>query len=363
MEIRKTPVLESSDSLSKALAQLDTQPAVIITKNGRYIGIIDHRSLTQGIRDPQNVKCESATIKPPLLNEGSTIVERMDAFLLGHFKALPVCDEDEKPIGITTRVELLKEMAKANLIPQMSVSELMSSPVYTIDEDATIGSVRTALKENSARRLVVMRKSNLIGVISNFDIGSWTAPNLLLSGRKDIRSGEQISMDSIKISGILRPDVTLVDEEATVQDAARRMVEKSVSAVIVVADRKPLGVLAAIDIFKKVKDLMQEGIQIQISGLDEDSMSHYAHIRAKIGHILDKFGKSFEIRNCSVHVKEGKSTFVVSIYFDMEKGHVALKTEKDSLVESVDELASELNNVLRKRKEIRKVKPRVTHAR
>lgn len=362
MEIKKTLVLDSSDSLSRALAQLDELPAVIITKDGKYFGIIDHRSMTQGIRDPQNVKCESAITKPPVLSQSSSILERMDAFLLGHFKALPVCDEDEVPVGITTRVELLKEMIKENLIPQMSVSELMSSPVYTINEDSTIGSVKTALKENSARRLVVMRNSNLIGVVSSFDVGSWTAPNLMMSGRKDIRSSQQINMDNMKISGFLRPDVTLVKEEATLLEAVKRMVEKGVSAVIVVADQKPLGVLAAVDVFKKVQDLSKDGVQIQISGLDEDSMSHFTHIRSRVGHILEKFGKSFDIRNCSVHVKEGKSAFVVSIYMDMEKGHIALKTEKDSLVEAVDELALELNNVLRKRKEIRKVKPRATHA-
>lgn len=364
MEIKQTLILDSSDSLSKALPQLDEMPAVIVTKNGKYYGIIDHRSLSQAIRIPQNVKCETAVSKPPVLTEDSGIDQRLDAFLLGHYKALPVCGKDEAPLGITTRIELLKELVVESLIPVVNVSEIMSSPAYTIEADATIGKAKSLLKEKKARRLVVTSKGNFIGVVSSYDIGVWSSkPNLLSGGRKDIRQNDQISVDDMKISEFLRPDVGLVQEGTRLEDATRKMIDKGVSSVIVVADKKPLGVLAAVDIFKKIQEMSLQGVPIQISGLDEDSMSSYTHIKNRIGAALAKFEKSFAIRNCSVHVKEGKSAFTVSIYFDMDKGHVSLKSEKDSLQEAIDELADEMVSVLRKKKDIRSVKPRVTHSR
>jgi predicted transcriptional regulator/ribosome-associated translation inhibitor RaiA len=364
MEIKRTLILDSSDSLSKALPQLDMMPAVIVTKGGKYFGIIDHRSISQGMRVPQNVKCESAVLKPPVLTEESDIMQRVDAFLLGHYKALPVCDREESPLGVTTRIELLKELVVESLIPQVSVSDLMSSPAYTIEGESSVGKAKNALKDKKTKRLVVTSKGNIVGVVSAFDIGVWSAkPNLLSGGRKDIRQGEQINIDDMMISQFLRPDITRIPEGASLEEAARRMIDKGVSSVVVVSGKKPLGVLAAVDIFKKIKEMSDEGMQITISGLDQDSMSHYAHIRNRIGHALEKFGKSFSIRNCSVHVKEGKSTFVVSVYFDLDRGHVSLKREKDSLRETVDEVAAELVGVLRKKKELRSVKPRVTHAR
>ncbi len=363
MEIRRTLVLDSSESLSKALPELDETPAVIITKNGRYCGIIDHRSLSQGMRVPQNVKCESAISKPPVLEEEADVPQRVNAFLLGHYKALPVC-KDEVPLGVTTRVELLKDLVVEGMIPSVEVSELMSSPAYTIDGTEQISKAKKMLKDKKARRLVVTSKGNLIGVVSSFDIGVWGArPNLLSGGRKDIRQGEQISVDEMKIAEFLRPDVTLIDEGASLEEAARRMIDKGVSAVIVVSGRKPLGVLAAVDIFKKIQEMSQEGLPIVISGLDEDSIGNYAQIKDRIGRALGKFAKSFNIRNCSIHIKEGKSTYVVSVYFDMDRGHVSLKREKDSLQETVDEVADELVGILRKKKDLRTVKPRVTHAR
>ena len=364
MEIKQTLVLDSSDSLSKALPQLDEMPAVIVTKNGKYFGIIDHRSLSQGIRVPQNMKCETAVSKPPVLSEDADIGARLEAFLLGHYKALPVCGEGDVPRGITTRIELLKELIVEGLVPKLNVSELMSSPAYTIEADATVGEAKKMLKEKKARRLVVLSKGNLIGVVSTFDIGVWGAkPNLLSGGRKDIRQNDQISVDQMRISEFLRPDAAIVQEESTVEEAATRMIDKGVSSIIVVAGKKPLGVLAAVDIFKKIQEEASEGLPIAISGLDEDSISHYTHIKSRVGNALAKFGKSFDIRNCSVHVKEGKSAFVVSIYFDMEKGHVALKSEKETLQDAVDELADELIRILRKKKDLRTIKPRVTHSR
>lgn len=364
MEIKRTVVLDSNDSISKALSFLDEMPAVIVTKNGRYYGVIDHRSLGNKIRLPQNMKCESAVTRPPVLPEGADLMERVDAFLLGHFKALPVLDPEEAPLGITTRVELIKEMIVESLIPKMEVEALMSSPVYTIGENESIGTAKRMLKERKVHRLVVTRGGNLVGVVSTYDIGAWQAKgNLLEAGKKDIKPGEQFNTDDMPISSFLRPDVTMVDEGTMVEAAARRMVSKQVSAVIVMAGKRPAGVLSSMDIFKKVQEMAGEGVGIQISGLKGENLRYRDRIKEKIGNVLERFGRTFNIRNASVHVKEGKTTFVVNAYFDIDKGHVSIREERKGLKETIDEVASEVNNMLRKKKETRKPKPRVTHAR
>lgn len=363
MEIKNTLILDSSESLSKALAQLDVMPAVIVTKSGKYYGIVDHRSVGQSIRDPHRAKCETAAVKPPVLLESAGVLERVEAFLVGHFKALPVLDAEKRPLGITTRVELLKEMLDGDLVPKLTVSEIMSSPVYTINEDETIASAKRMLKERNAHRLAVTRRGKLIGVVSNYDIGAWSAKPNLPGGRKDIRMSAPIDVDDMRMSGFLRPDMTLVSEGSSLQEAVKRMISKQVSTVIVVSDGKPLGVVSALDVFRRVQEGSQEGIPIRISGLDEDTAGLFGRITAKIGHVLERFSKSFNIRNCSVHVKKGKSVYTANLYFDTDDGHVSLKSERGSLQEAVDELAVELNEVLRKRKELRRLKPRTTHAR
>jgi CBS domain-containing protein len=362
MEIVRTMVLDSSDSLSKALIQLDETPAVIVTKNGGYFGIIDHRCVSHGIRDPHKVRCETVIAKPPVLAEGASVSERIDAFLLGHYKALPVVDSAKKPLGITTRVELLKDMVVESMVPAMNVSELMSSPVFTIDEGETVAAAKNLLRGKNAHRLAVTRMGKLVGVISTFDISAWASKPNLLSGRKDIRLSDSISIDGMKISGFLRPDLTRVKVDASLEETVRRMIDKQASTAIVVGEGKPLGVISALDIFRKVKEGGDEGLQIQVSGLKKDDAAYFARVYAKIGNVLEKFRQSFNIRNTNVHVKSGKATYVVSVYFDTDRGHVSLKAERSTLKEGIDELAVEVHEILRKKKELRRQKPRRTHA-
>jgi len=362
MEIKHAMVLDSSDSLSKALPQLDESPAVIITKNGKYLGIIDHRCVSQGIKDPHNVKCETVISKPPVLLENAGVMDRVEAFLVGHFKALPVLDEVKRPVGITTRVELLKDMVQGGLVPAMQATEMMSSPVYTIDEGQSVAAAKNLLKERAAHRLAVTRRGKLVGIVSTYDIGSWSAKSNLPGGRKDIRLSEQISTDSMPISSFLRPDMAIVKDSASLDEAVKRMISKGVSTVIVAKESKPLGVISALDVFKKIQDMSEEGIEIRVSGLSEEDAGYFSRIQQKLGHVLERFSRSFNIRNCSVHVKEGKSTYTVAVYFDTDRGHVSLKSERASMKEGIDELAVELNEVLRKRKEMQKPKPRRTHA-
>jgi signal-transduction protein with cAMP-binding, CBS, and nucleotidyltransferase domain len=360
MEIKKTLILDCAEQASKALPRLMDAPAVIVTRNGRYFGLIDHRSFAgQGIRDPSTVKCENVIVKPPVLSETTGVIERINAFMLGHFKALPVVGKDERPLGITTRIELLQDLLDGKLIPNENLPELMSSPVYTIDASETTGRAIGIMKEKSTNRLVVMSNGYPTGVVSDFDIGSWvTRPNM----PTDRKSKEQpnITVRDMHISEFLRPDITSVEQDTGLHDVVRRMVEKGASTVLVTADKKPVGVLSAIDIFKKIKEVSEAPEEISISGLDEDDIGMYPHINEKIRHVLGKFTKTFNIRSVSVHVKEQKNTSVVSVHMETDDGPLSIREERKSLRETVDEVSSELEKALRKKKDMRSLKPRGT---
>jgi|GEM_PF-568310 len=360
MEIKNTLILDGSEPLSKVLTHLDETPAVIVTKKGTYCGVIDHRSVSDGFKKPHTTKCEKAVVKPPLIVNTAGILERVGYFLQGHFKALPVVDENRRPVAITTRVELLKDMIREKMLPKGSVMDLMSAPVFTIEETKRIADLKTELKRRNARRLVVTRRKRPVGVVSSFDIGAWKDRHNLAGGRKDVHLSAPIDFDNMKLSGFVRPDVTTVDKKASIDKAARKMIDKEVSAIIVMSGNKPVGVLSALDIFKYIQDIVEERVELQISGLDDETIFYYGAIQEKIGHVLDKFRKSFNIRNARLHVKEGKKTFRVSIYFNTDHGRISIQGERATLKETVDELAWELDKVLNKKKEKRRLKPRAT---
>ncbi len=360
MEITKSLTLDGDEHLSRAINELmETGTAVLVTKNERYYGIIDDRNLRHGIADSAKTKCENCVVKPPVLKPDTAILDQINAFLLGHFKALPVVDADGKPLGITTRTDLLKAMVEEGLVPKNRISELMSSPVYTIDESAPVARARGMMKEYGCHRLVVTRKGTPVGVISTLDLASYLTKPRLIEKKpyvvKEVDSGLEMP-----ISGYLRADVTTIPEQSTIEEAAKRMIDKGVSSVLAVSvsGKGLVGVLSAIDIFRRIQEIAKEEISMSVSGLTEDSIWQFPEIKAKIGGVLEKFSKSFNIRNVSVHVKEDKSTFEVFLYFDTDDGHISLSTERKALKEAVDQLADELDAVLLKKKEKKHTKAR-----
>ncbi len=360
MEITKPLTLDGEEHLSKAITELmETGTAVLVTKNDKYFGIIDDRNLRHGIADSAKTKCENCVVKPPTLSPDTTILEQIDAFLLGHFKALPVIDGQGRALGITTRTDLLKAMVDEGLVPKNRISELMSSPVYTIDESAPVARAKGMMKEYGCHRLVVTKQGTPVGVISTLDLASYlTKPNTI--EKKPYVIKEVDSGLAMPISGYLRADVTTIAEQSTIDEAAKRMIDKGVSSVVVVstAGKGLVGVLSAIDIFRRIQEIAKEEISMSVSGLSEDNVWQFPEIKTKVGSVLEKFSKSFNIRNVSVHVKEDKSTFEVFLYFDTDAGHISLSTERKALKEAVDQLAEELDAVLSKKKDKRFTKAR-----
>jgi hypothetical protein len=159
------------------------------------------------------------------------------------------------------------------------------------------------------------------------------------------------------VSQFLRPDVVLVEERVTLDQVVTKMIGKQTSSAIVVADGKPVGVLSSLDVFRMIQEMGKDnGLQINIAGLGEDNKYQYNYIIEKVSHVLDKY-KAFNIRNCNVHIKEGKSAFVVNLNFDSDRNHFSVKSEGEFLKACVDEVAQEANIILGKERE--KSKPKI----
>jgi len=353
MEIKEAVILDENDPLSKALAGvLDYGTAVIITRNGKYYGIVDDRHFwLLSVENPAKTKCKTVVVKPPVLGKETGILEQIDAFLLGHFKALPVVNENGKPAGVTTRIELLKDMLAASLVPKVGVKALMNSPVYVIDEKKTVAEAKLEMKKYGANRLVVTSRGIPRGTFSTLDLAAESLRPLEKQKMRVVIPMKK-SYDDKRIVDVYRPDVTTVPANSTVEEAAAAMIKKSVSSVVVLSGNKHVGVLSARDIFKTVKDAAKEGLEIDISGLNENTRMFYNDIRDSVAKVTEKFGESFGIRRVGVHVKESKSVYSVKIHVEGNRENFSTSTEGPSMKETIDMAVSELRKVLSRKKGI-----------
>jgi len=90
-----------------------------------------------------------------------------------------VTGKDEKPIGIITEKDLVSRVVAKNILPRkLAAKEIMSTPLMTIGSETTLTEAARTMSRLNIRRLGVMYKGNLVGIISSKDILSVT-PELI----------------------------------------------------------------------------------------------------------------------------------------------------------------------------------------
>jgi len=92
----------------------------------------------------------------------------MDMHDLG---AVIVTNKSGKSIGIITERDLVLRVIAKNLKPDtIKAKEIMTTPLVTIDPETTISDAARRMTRLDIRRLVVIYKGNLVGIISSKDI-------------------------------------------------------------------------------------------------------------------------------------------------------------------------------------------------
>jgi CBS domain-containing protein len=104
------------------------------------------------------------------------VAELMDKHGLG---CIIVTSKKGKPLGIITERDLVARVLAKNAKPDsVKASEVMTSPLMTIEPDATISEAARRMSRLNIRRLGVIYKGQLIGLLSSKDILS-VMPELL----------------------------------------------------------------------------------------------------------------------------------------------------------------------------------------
>ena len=82
-----------------------------------------------------------------------------------------VATKDEKPIGIITERDLVVRVLAKNAKPDtVRAKEVMTAPLMTIEPDATISEAARRMSKLDIRRLAVIYKEKLVGIVSSKDV-------------------------------------------------------------------------------------------------------------------------------------------------------------------------------------------------
>jgi CBS domain-containing protein len=105
------------------------------------------------------------------INENESSNKVAIAMDRGDLGAIIVTNEAGKSIGIITERDLVIRVLAKNLKPDaIKTKEIMTTPLVTIEPEATITEAARRMNRLDIRRLGVIYKGNLVGIISSKDV-------------------------------------------------------------------------------------------------------------------------------------------------------------------------------------------------
>jgi acetoin utilization protein AcuB len=133
-------------------------------------------------------------------------------------------------------------MGAKKMIPDMSVSDVMSKNVKTISEDDTIGTALSLFEEKDYNSLPVVRSGMLVGMIAKLDL-----LKAISQANTKMHPGP-LDLENETVKDFMRKAAVSIKPEDDLRSAASYMVEFRLRALPVVKAGKVVGIVSEGDI-------------------------------------------------------------------------------------------------------------------
>ena len=202
--------------------------APIVNSYGKMVGIVtdydimDRASRSAILKDTPLKKVMTRHVIT--INENDTIGKARALMRDNNIGRLIVVDDNGKPVGIVTETDILTKVLKpkrrmragdlkGEKIPRMGqpVKMIMSSPLITLDYDASVADAARLMKEYDIRGVPIVKGNMLKGIITRSDIAKYIA---------DLKKGAVIE---VEIHGEMDEDV---------KDLAERIIATEVKKMV-----------------------------------------------------------------------------------------------------------------------------------
>lgn len=126
------------------------------------------------------------------------------------------------------------------------VRSAMSSPVISVAPHIVLPRIKLLMAEHNIRRLPVVDKRQLVGIITLGDVRNAFPPDIMAMRELD----GSYPIEQVTAGQVMRTEVITVDAEAPLADAARLMLQHKISGLPVLAHGQLVGMLTESDIFR-----------------------------------------------------------------------------------------------------------------
>lgn len=109
--------------------------------------------------------------KEPRVVRRDTSVQEVVATMSKYDISSVIVVQEKRPVGMITHKDIISKIVQSRIPPDaVKAIEIMSSPVVTISEDASIDEAARLMAKKRIKKLAVTRDNELVGILTSSDL-------------------------------------------------------------------------------------------------------------------------------------------------------------------------------------------------
>ncbi len=304
------------------------------------LGLVSYYSLLSRRNVPLSAKVEHIMIPCPRLEEDMTVIGAAEELMSAGVRGAPVVRND-KMVGFLSRTDVIRVMADTDELRRRSAGSIMSTTPLSVTEEESVRKAQILMKGLNEKTLpVVEEESRLIGAIGMTEVMDvvWTPrgskpPNEVRGDREPA---------DVRVGSVMNRNPVFVSPNDPLDKAISVMLSKNLSTVFVSDEGKLVGVVSQTDVMEHIiSHRPQEGVYVQITGLDAEDPEIYEAMYEMIGKSMKRIDKIQPPKVLSVHVsayhQDGlKSKYSLGARLTTDKGMHYSKASDWQLYRALD---------------------------
>jgi CBS domain-containing protein len=186
---------------------------------------------------------------PPSIRTAATISDAVRLMTAHRVGGLPVVDNADRVLAIVTERDLLSFFKDRK--SELTVADLMASPVVTMNPATTILEAERAMIEKSFRRLPIVSEGALVGIVTAMDIVRFFGSGEVFQHLRSGNIHQVLQTPALKIG---TQKLVTIGSGDRLNEATRIMHMKNIGALLVLDQERLVGIITERDFFKLVSE-------------------------------------------------------------------------------------------------------------
>ena len=168
----------------------------------------------------------------------------------------------------------------------MRVGSRMVREVKTLEEDDTLRTAISRLRQNRIRQIPVVSGKKVVGILTDRDLRQASMLDILLPNMCPEKEVLEQRLDNIPVKEIMTREVITVSPDDIIEDAAKILRDNKIGGLPVVEQGELVGIITVSDILKAFLDMMGIG---EPSSRLELVLDDVPGVLAEVAQIIKRF--------------------------------------------------------------------------